>query len=108
MTTKITILGSGAMATACSILLAEHAELDVAIWARNPQIAEAMQRDRENRRLLPGVRLPDKVLVTADLEMALQDAEYLVAAIPTQFLRTTLQEIGRSLKLNRPMISVIK
>ena len=53
MTTKITILGSGAMATACSILLAEHADQDVTIWARNPQNAEQMQRDRENRRLLP-------------------------------------------------------
>jgi glycerol-3-phosphate dehydrogenase (NAD(P)+) len=108
MTTKITILGSGAMATACSILLAEHADQDVAIWARNPQHAEQMQRERENRRLLPGVRLPDRLVVTSDLDAALDGAEYLVAAIPTQYLRATLTEIRSSLARNRPIISVIK
>lgn len=108
MTTKITILGGGAMATACSILLAEHADLDVTIWSRHAKNAEQMQKDRENRRLLPGVRLPDKLVVTADLDAALKNAEYLVAAIPTQYLRTTLQEIRPALSQNRPMISVIK
>jgi glycerol-3-phosphate dehydrogenase (NAD(P)+) len=108
MTTKITILGSGAMATACSILLTEHADQDVAIWARNPRHAEQMQRERENRRLLPGVRLPDRLVVTADLDAALDGAEYLVAAIPTQYLRATLTEIRSSLTRNRPIISVIK
>lgn len=108
MSTKITILGSGAMATACSILLAEHEGQDVAIWARNPAFAEQIQTTRENKRLLPGVRLPDKVQVTADLDAALDGASYLVAAIPTQFLRSTLNEIRGYLNLNRPVVSVIK
>ncbi len=108
MTTKITILGSGAMATACSTLLAEHDDLDVTIWARNPSFAAQMQRDRENRRLLPGVALPEKLVVTADLEAALHGAEYLVASIPTQFLRASLTEIRKFLPENKPMISVIK
>ncbi len=108
MSTKITILGSGAMATACSILLAEHDDQEVAIWARNPAHAEQIQSARENKRLLPGVRLPDKVTVTADLEQALDGSEYLVAAIPTQFLRSSLNEIRGYLKSNRPVISVIK
>lgn len=108
MSTKITILGSGAMATACSILLAEHEGQDVAIWARNPAHAEQIQSARENKRLLPGVKLPDRVQVTADLEQALDGSDYLVAAIPTQFLRSSLNEIRGYLKSNRPVISVIK
>ncbi|HET6424746.1 MAG TPA: NAD(P)H-dependent glycerol-3-phosphate dehydrogenase [Planctomycetaceae bacterium] len=108
MSTKITILGSGAMATACSILLAEHENQEVAIWARNPAHAEQIQTTRENKRLLPGVKLPEKVTVTADLEQALDGSEFLVAAIPTQFLRASLNEIRGYLKSNRPVISVIK
>ncbi len=108
MGTKVTILGSGAMATACSILLAEHDDQEVTIWARNPQHAEQIQKTRENKRLLPGVRLPEKVLVTADIEQALADSQYLVAAIPTQFLRSSLNEIRSHLKMNRPVISVVK
>lgn len=108
MSTKITILGSGAMATACSILLAEHEGQEVSIWARNPSHAEQIQTSRENKRLLPGVKLPDRVQVTADLEKALDGSDYLVAAIPTQFLRSSLNEIRGYLKSNRPVISVIK
>jgi glycerol-3-phosphate dehydrogenase (NAD(P)+) len=83
MTTKIAILGSGAMATACSILLAERPDQAVTIWGRNPDHAAKIQKDRVNERLLPGIRLPDKVEVTADLDQALKDASFLVAAIPT-------------------------
>lgn len=108
MATKITILGGGAMATACSVLLAEHPDQQVAIWARTPEYADQMQRDRENKRLLPGVHLPDNVSITSDIERAVADAEYLVAAIPTQFLRASLQEVRKHLHRQLPVISVIK
>ncbi|MFO1041294.1 MAG: NAD(P)H-dependent glycerol-3-phosphate dehydrogenase [Planctomycetaceae bacterium] len=108
MTTKIAILGGGAMATACAILLAEHADQEATIWARNPEYATQMQRDRENRRLLPGVLLPPNISITSDLEQALSGAEYIVAAIPTQFLRSTLVNVKPLLKQPRPVISVIK
>ena len=52
---KVTVLGSGAMATACSILLAEHPDQQVSMWARNPEYAKRIQQTRENTRLLPGV-----------------------------------------------------
>jgi len=108
MPTKIAVLGSGAMATACSILLAEHEDQSVAMWARNPQYAEQIQRTRENQRLLPGVRLPDKLQVSADLPSVLADAEFLVVAIPTQYLRSTLKNIRSSLTQPRPVVSVVK
>lgn len=108
MTTKIAVLGGGAMATACAILLAEHPDQEVAIWARSAEYADQMQRDRENRRLLPGIMLPHTVTVTSDLEKALHGAEYLVAAIPTQFLRAALVDAKRLLNQQRPVVSVIK
>lgn len=108
MSTKITILGGGAMATACAILLAERADQTVTIWARNSRYAGEMQSSRENRRLLPGVLLPPTVNVTSELEPALIDAECLVAAIPTQFLRESLSEIRKSLHSSPPVVSVAK
>jgi len=108
MTTKITVLGNGAMATACAILLAEHPDQRVSIWGRNPEHANQIQQTRENKRLLPGVSLHERIFVTAEIELALQDSEYIVAAIPTQFLRKSLSDMRPSLNRNRPMISVIK
>ena len=94
MSTKITILGNGAMATACAILLSENPEQRVAMWTRNPEYAEEISRDRENRRLLPGVPLPESLEVTGDIEKAIQGAEYLIAAIPTKFLRSASNAVG--------------
>jgi len=108
MTTKIAILGSGAMATACALLLAERADQEVAIWARSRDYAEQIQNDRENRRLLPGVILPANVSATSDIERALDQAEFIVAAVPTQFLRSALLSAKQFLTRERPVVSVVK
>jgi glycerol-3-phosphate dehydrogenase (NAD(P)+) len=108
MNNKIAILGSGAMATACSVLLADHAGAAVSMWVRNPAHLEELRERRENRRLLPGVAIPRAVDVSADIEAAIEGAELLLAAIPTSFLRETLSGIAPRLTRHRPVISVIK
>jgi glycerol-3-phosphate dehydrogenase (NAD(P)+) len=105
---KTTILGSGAMATACSMLLAEHAGQSVAIWARNEEYARDIQTSRENKRLLPGVRIPDAVTVTADIDVALEGADFLVLAIPTKYVREVLTRLAPALAADQPVISVVK
>jgi glycerol-3-phosphate dehydrogenase (NAD(P)+) len=108
MATKITVLGSGAMATACSILLAEHVGQTVSLWVKNPQHARDMAKSRENSRLLPGVSIPDSIEITSAVDEAVRDAEILVAAIPSKYLRGWLEEIAPALVQDRPVVSVIK
>lgn len=68
------VLGAGAWGTA----LAQHfATLSVQtgggpvwLWARNPAHAEALERDRENRRYLPGIALAESLRVAPDLSAA--------------------------------------
>ncbi len=108
MALKITVLGSGAMATACSVLLAEHKAQEVALWGHNPAHVEEMCRYRENRRLLPGVPIPDRVAITADIRTAVADSDLLVMAIPTRYLRATLSELAPFLDADRPVVSVAK
>ncbi|VAX40962.1 Glycerol-3-phosphate dehydrogenase [NAD(P)+] [hydrothermal vent metagenome] len=108
MTTRITILGGGAMATACSVLLAEQTDQKVSIWTRNADYAKEMTATRENKRLLPGVKIPKSVTITATIEDAVKDADFLVASIPTKYLRKSLEALAPALKKDRPVISVIK
>ncbi|HEX4069886.1 MAG TPA: NAD(P)H-dependent glycerol-3-phosphate dehydrogenase [Planctomycetaceae bacterium] len=108
MQTKIAILGSGAMATACSVLLAEHAGRTVSIWARSAERAAELARDRENRRLLPGVPIPDSVTVTHEIAHTAEGADLLVAAIPTRYLRETLAAISNQIPNGVPVVSVAK
>ena len=96
------------MATACGILLAENPDHRVTVWARNPAYAESMQSTRENKRLLPGIRIPDSIEITSDIASAVQDADFYTLSIPSKHLRDSLTEVGNFLRSEVPVISVIK
>ena len=108
MPTKIAVIGGGAMGIACAMLLDEHENQHVSIWMRNEEYANQVASSRENRRLLPGVKIPERIDITSDIERAIDQAEYLVMAIPSSFLRESLEQLAPSLTENRPAISVIK
>ena len=52
------------MGTACAIVLAEKPEQRVSLWARNADHASEMVKTRENKRLLPGITIPDSIEVS--------------------------------------------
>jgi len=96
------------MGTACAIVLAEKPEQRVSLWARNADHASEMVKTRENKRLLPGITIPDSIEVTSDISAAVADSDLLVMAVPTAFLRNCLSEISADLTDDRPVVSVIK
>ena len=105
---KIAVIGSGAMATACAILLSDHGDQSVTMWSRNAQNAETIRSTRENTRLLPGVHIPEAIGITADFAEAVDGAEIVVASIPTRFLRDALTGLKPHLTEQRPVVSVVK
>ncbi len=96
------------MATACTTLLTESSDVAVSMWVRKAEIAEDLRKHRENKRLLPGVPLPESVDVTSNIDEAVDGADFLVVAIPTEFLREALTPLAAHLKKSLPVISVIK
>ncbi|MCA8995735.1 MAG: NAD(P)-dependent glycerol-3-phosphate dehydrogenase [Planctomycetaceae bacterium] len=105
---KTTVLGSGGMGTACAVLLAEHPGQEVSIWARRPELAEEMTVSRRNSAHLPQITLSASISATADIAVAVRDAEFLVMAIPSRHLRATLETLKPALRTNIPIISVVK
>ncbi len=108
MARKVTVLGGGAMGTGCSILLSERTDCTVALWLRNRAHAEEIARSRENRRLLPGVRIPESIEITADAAAAIAGARLVVAAIPTAYLRQGLESLAPCIPPGCPVVSVVK
>jgi glycerol-3-phosphate dehydrogenase (NAD(P)+) len=84
---SVTVLGAGAFGTALAISLAGSGP--VTLWARAPDHADAMRRERTNSARLPGVALPDAVTVTADIAQA---RGTILAAVPMQTLRAVLTD----------------
>ncbi len=108
MATKIAVIGGGAMGIACAMLLDEREDQQVSIWMRNAEYAAQVAESRENKRLLPGVIIPERVEVTSQIEQAIEGADYLVMAIPSAYLRESLEKLAPLLTEDRPAISVIK
>ncbi len=104
---ETTILGGGSMGTAMALLLAPRTRR-VQIWIRDPARAETVETDRENRRYLPGVRLPENVEVTGLAERALAETDLIIAAIPSAHLRATLQTLAPVVPESASVLSVVK
>lgn len=107
MPDHVTILGDGAMGTVCSILLAQKGHA-VTMWGAFEDAIERLLQDRENRRFLPGVRLPAGVALTADERECFAEATLVVSAIPTQYVRSVWKRVGPFLPKGVPICSVTK
>lgn len=102
---NITVLAAGAWGTALAIAFA--ARHRVTLWTRETDVAADLLANRENRRFLPGYRLPDGIAVGTDLGAALADAELLLVATPIAGLRPTAESL-RELDCRLPLLWVCK
>lgn len=95
------------MATVCSILLSTNGH-SVALWGALEENIERLLQDREQRALLPGVRVPQSVRLTANEADCFSGANLVISAIPTQYLRSSWQRLGKFLPAGVPVASVTK
>ena len=107
MTEHVTILGDGAMATVCAILLRTNGHA-VTMWGAFERSIERLLQDREQSRLLPGVRVPPEVRLTADDADAFAGATLVCNCIPTQYIRPTFGRLRPHLDPATPVVSCAK
>ncbi|MGF1655725.1 MAG: NAD(P)H-dependent glycerol-3-phosphate dehydrogenase [Verrucomicrobiales bacterium] len=79
----ITVLGAGAWGTALALVLHRNGHR-VTLWCHRPHRADELRAHRENRAYLPGVSLPQAIKIEDDLKAAVQFAEVLLFAAPSQ------------------------
>jgi glycerol-3-phosphate dehydrogenase (NAD(P)+) len=102
------VLGAGAMGTACAWVLSQQPGVQVRLWARNATFARHIDETRENSRLLPRVRLPESIGVTADRAAALGDADVVILCIPTRGLREAIDSMAERIPQSALLVSAIK
>lgn len=83
---KAAVLGAGAWGTAMAVVLADAGN-DVALWARRPELVEAMLAKRCNVDHLPGAELSAAIRPTSDAAEALAGADLVFLAVPAQTMR---------------------
>ena len=105
--TRAAVLGAGSWGTTFAKVLAD-AGCSVTLHARRPELAATITASRENADYLPGVRLPDAVRATGDAAEALDGAEVVVLAVPSQTLRANLTDWAPLLPADSSLLSLMK
>jgi glycerol-3-phosphate dehydrogenase (NAD(P)+) len=106
-TNRLAIIGGGSWGTALAITLAPRFD-SVRMWVYERELAEQMQRERENPVYLPGFQLPANVTAMEDVEGVLQDAGIVLSVVPSHVVRSVFQTILPYLQREMVIVSATK
>lgn len=104
---KAAVLGSGSWGTAFAKVLVD-AGTDTRIWARRPELADAICREHLNNDYLPGIALPSALVATTDPSEAMDGADLVALVIPSQTLRENLKQWAPKLPPEATLVSLMK
>ncbi len=104
----LAILGAGGWGTAIAAYLAQRPEHHIRLWCANSERAENYRVTRVNDRQLPGVKIPESVLLTSSERAAIDKADAWLVAVPMAYLRETMLRFLPFVELKTPIISLVK
>lgn len=107
MMTRVGVIGAGAFGTAMACVLRRRGH-DVVLWAREPEVVAAINRQRCNPNFLRGVTLPEGIFATDDIAAAARGAQFLVLAPPAQHMRAVTQALRPHVARATPVVSCSK
>src|SRR5437868_6145579 len=102
---RVAVLGAGGWGTALALILGQNPRHRVRLWSARHETAADMRARRENVRFLPGVSIPESIELTVDIDRAVDEANLILEAIPTIYLRETIVRIVKHLPAGVPLVS---
>ncbi|EPG74330.1 NAD-dependent glycerol-3-phosphate dehydrogenase [Leptospira fainei serovar Hurstbridge str. BUT 6] len=104
---QIGVIGSGSFGTSLGALLADKG-YEVTLWARNKDLVKEINDHHLNEKYLPGIRLPDNLNASPNLEDAVKNKDMIVSAPPSHVITDILREIKAYLPEKAPIVSASK
>ena len=89
---NVGVLGAGSWGTALSVLLSDNGH-QVTVWSIDKDEVKMLDEKREHLQKLPGVKLPQDMVITNEMEKAIRGKDFLVLAVPSIFTRTTARNM---------------
>lgn len=104
---KVGILGAGSWGTALALLLYKNGH-DVTMWSIDKSEVEMLQKEREHKKKLPGVKLPEEMTITNQLEEGMNEKDFLVLAVPSIYTRSTAKSMKPYIRPGQIIVNVAK
>lgn len=103
---KICILGGGSWGIALAVLLHNNGH-EITIWSKLPQEIEMLQSQHEHK-MLPGVKLAEDMVFTANDEEAVKGKDLIVMAVASSYTRETASRFSRLIAPGQIIVNVAK
>ncbi len=103
---RITVIGGGAWGTALAQVCRAN-DRDTVIWAREPEVVDAINDGHENTVFLPGVPLDPELQASGDLACA-AEADLVLLVTPAQHLRTIAEQLTGHIGMGTPVVICAK
>ena len=104
---KIGVIGAGSWGTALSVLLHQNGN-QVTVWSIDPEEVKMLDTKREHAKKLPGVKLPEDMVITGNLESTVEGKDFLVLAVPSPFTRATARKMSSFVSEGQIIVDVAK
>ena len=104
---KVSVMGAGSWGLGLAILLNNNGH-DVKVWSVFPEEIKVLDKERENKKCLPGVHIPEKIEMTADTEYAVNGADVIVLAVASPYTRSTAKLFAPFVKEGQYVVNVGK
>ena len=104
---KVAVMGAGSWGTTLAKVFAD-AGSEVHLWARRPELAEAINTTHINPDYLPGLELPSGLIATSDAAAALDGSDIVIFGVPSQTLRSNLEKWAPLLPADSTLVSISK
>ena len=104
---RIGVIGGGAFGTALACVVRRSGH-DTVIWAREPEVVLAINRDSANPVFLPGIRLAPGIVATEDIGAGAARADFLLLAPPAQHMRAVTARLRPLLARGTPVVTCSK
>ncbi len=89
---QVAVIGAGSWGTALAVLLAKK-DLKVRMWSIEPHVVVEMNNERTNGSYLPGIRIPENIMVFDSIEETLHKSTAVVLSVPAQAFRENIKKI---------------
>lgn len=104
---QVAVLGAGSWGTTLANLLAGKGE-QVRLWAYEPEVVDAINRQHENPLFLPGYRLAEGLEACRDPRDAVADAPVIVSAAPSHAVRRVISQVRGNVRPGTLIVSATK
>lgn len=104
---NVGVIGAGSWGTALSVLLHKNGH-QVTVWSIDENEVKMLNEKREHESKLPGVKIPQDMVITGDLEETVRGRDFLVMAVPSPFTRTTARKMKPYVAEGQIIVDVAK